>query len=37
MQDIDADPYQEVSDGGQHEELLKDKVVKTKQDGLKHG
>lgn len=34
---VDADPNEQVPDGGQHEELLEEEVVQAAEDGLEEG
>lgn len=37
VEDIDADPNEQVSYGGQHEELLEEEVVQAAENGLEEG
>lgn len=37
VEHVDADPNEQVSNGGQHEELLKEEIVQTAEDGLEEG
>lgn len=37
VQDIDADPNEKISDGGQHKELLKDEIIHGQHQSLPHG
>ena len=37
VEDVDADPDEEVPDGGQHEELLEDEVIDSEHQRQPHG